>query len=91
MYGNDLCTEIQIDSINSVHTCITIFTNTKRNGDVTDRLTNNIGQLTIDTELVVEFIWSLRPISISYPDLNLVVVQDFLKLWHDMPPPKETS
>jgi len=85
MFGNDLRNAIRIDSTNSVHTHITIYTNTKRNGFANDRPSGLSGQLIIDTELVVEFIWALRPISISYPDVDPRTIPGFPEPWYIAP------
>ncbi len=85
MFGSDLRNTIRIDSTNPVHTRITIFTNTKRYGDVTHSPTGNSGQLTIDTELVVEFIWALRPIRVSYPELDPRSIPGFPEFWYVAP------
>lgn len=51
----DLIIALRIDTMNPVHTRISVFTNSKRNGIVSPQVGLS-GQLTVNTELAEEFI-----------------------------------
>ena len=66
MEPNDLLVSIDIYESNPVHTRISIYSNNKRYGIVTEKATGLSGRLCVDTELVCEYIDRLRPVLISH-------------------------